>query len=211
MIVRSLIFLAILGSIVSCSSTKLINEWQQPDTVNYMANKVLVIGLTANQDAREKFETQMSQALLKEDIIAVRSLDMPELVPNTSKKTEKQISDLVNTLLDAGFDSIILTTVTGKEKKNSLLKDFQNINDHYLSFGEYYLNNQIIYAQRDKSEQEIYTTETLVYCLCPGKPKELLWKANITINTIKNMDRSISSYISLVIKKLRAYNLLIVL
>ncbi len=48
----AIIALLILG----CSSAELVENWKNPDIVLFDASKVLIVGMTHNDEARAKYE-----------------------------------------------------------------------------------------------------------------------------------------------------------
>ena len=65
-------------AVSSCSSSKLVNDWTSPDTPNFEANKVLVIGLAQDLELRKEFEEELTTQLEKHGVAAVRSIDFFE-------------------------------------------------------------------------------------------------------------------------------------
>ena len=58
------LFLLILSLfLVSCTTTQLVGNWKNPHIDTYQPNKVLVVGLTSNIKARQKFEQQLKEEL----------------------------------------------------------------------------------------------------------------------------------------------------
>jgi len=45
--------------LMGCSSTSLVTNWKNPDIVIFDANKVLIVGMTPNNEARIKFESKL--------------------------------------------------------------------------------------------------------------------------------------------------------
>lgn len=49
-----LFILALL--LINCGSTKLIQQYKNPDTAYFQANKVLVVGISAEKELRRNYE-----------------------------------------------------------------------------------------------------------------------------------------------------------
>jgi hypothetical protein len=61
--------------IVSCSSVELVENWKNPDIDTYSPNKVLLIGMTSNNDSRRQFEKQLQDEYSSRGIESVMSID----------------------------------------------------------------------------------------------------------------------------------------
>ena len=104
-----------------CSSSKLIKAYKNPETYTFEASKVLVIGMTANKELRSSFEKNVAEALEKENVNAVKSVDFFETSFTNRKQTIEELNALESQLLEAGFDAIVLTKVVGQQTKVPLI------------------------------------------------------------------------------------------
>lgn len=207
---KQIIYFLLIVLLSNCSSAHLESEWQQPETVNFQANKLLVIGISTNSEVRRNFETKMVDAFKKQDVIAVRSIDFFEDEFSNAEKTEDELTKIEKKLMDDGFDAVIFSKVTGQEKRVSILKKYNNQVHNIQTFRDYYYSNQHIYAKEDNLEYTIYNTETSAYCLCPGKPRELLWVGEIKLVNVKNLSKSLHHYVKLLVTQLKEKRLIII-
>lgn len=206
------ISLFLLTSILflSCSSTRLVDEWESPDTPVYEANKVLVIGMSADTELRRTFEDKLASGLEKERIIAVRSIDFFEGSFTDSDKTEEDLDRIEDQLLSAGFDSVLISRITGTENKVTTVRAVRGFVNDFQNFKDYYRSNQELYRKGKTESYKIFHTETTVFCLCPGKARELLWKGSIDIVDPYNRERNVNEYVRTLLKNLEDKELLIV-
>jgi hypothetical protein len=183
-----------------CSTTRLIDQWKSPDNPVFEANKILVVGMTPNSDSRRIFEEEMASVIEKEgNSIAVRSIDFLEHSFTTTKKTEIELNEVEEQLIKAGFDAIILSKVIGSENKTSLIKAINNLNRDFSNFRDDYFVNQELYSDRDQIETStIYHTETALYCICPGKERELIWRGSVDLINPQKTQKSIRDYVRLI-------------
>ncbi len=196
---------------ISCSSSKLVQQWKDPETQDYLSNKVLVIGITQDYDARKYFEDELSSKLESNGVAAVRSIDFFEKSFSNSKKTEEDLNIVENQLLEAGFDVIIISKVISSEDKHTLVKSFKKMNDSFNNFKEdYYHNQEQFYTEEYYEETKIYHTETTLYCICKGKERELLWRASIDITNPYKTENTVKGYVNLIIQELKSQDLLII-
>ncbi|MBL4664055.1 MAG: hypothetical protein JKY22_11010 [Flavobacteriaceae bacterium] len=203
-------YVVILLLITSCTSSKLVNEWKSPDAYNFEANKVLVVGITADTELRRTFESKVTEALEKKGVIAVKSVDFFEKSFTNQKQSEAQLDEIESDLLDAGFDAILFAKVTGQESRVSLSQSYRNMTGGNETFKGYYFANQYIYSNDSEEQYQVYHTETSIYCICPGKERELLWQGEIEIVDAERVRKNINDYIKILLDALEEEQLLIV-
>ncbi|WP_203296123.1 hypothetical protein [Luteirhabdus pelagi] len=206
---KKILFLVIAMLLLSCSSTKVISDWKSPDTPIFEANKVLVVGMSSNNDVRRQFEDAVADALEKEDVIAVRSIDFFEDDFRDAQKTEESINAIETTLLEAGFDAILVSRTKGKENKVSVGQAFRSLQDSFPSFTDYYYGHQNTPHNEQVEAYEVYHTETTLYCICPTKDRELLWVGQIDVVAPNDQNRSISDYAKTLLEALKQQQLLV--
>ncbi|MFD2724688.1 hypothetical protein [Hyunsoonleella rubra] len=186
--------------VLGCSTTELVENWKNPDIETYSPNKVLLVGMTSNVEARQQFEKQLQDEYASRGIESVMSLGLFEPNFTTEKKTEEDLKALESKLIDDGFDTILLTKVIGVEDKIEYRKDYGGFDETYRRFSEDYLKYQDAYYNPDYyDEYRVYHTETSLYCICPSKPRELIWKGYIDITDPHSVQETVNDYVRLVI------------
>lgn len=207
---KSLSLLLLLSIFITgCSSTKLVQEYKNPESINFEANKVLVVGISADKDLRRTYEKKMVDALENEGVIAVKSIDFFEKSFTDNKKSILQLNTIENQLLEAGFDAILFTKITGKESRVTVVNAYRNFSNNYPTFEDYYYGNQHLYFKEQQERYQVYTTETSLYCICPGKERELLWSGEIEVVDANRINRNINSYITVLFKNLEENSILL--
>ncbi|MAN60121.1 MAG: hypothetical protein CMC08_09835 [Flavobacteriaceae bacterium] len=194
---------------MGCSSSKLVNEWRNPETPAFMAGKILIVGISPDIEMRRTFETHLANELEKHDMIAVRSVDFFESSFTTSTKSEAQLSLIENQLVEAGFDAVLFSKVVGSESKVTLVKAFRNMEKTFASFRDYYYENQDVY-QREMESYQVYNTETLLYCICPHRDRELLWRGEIDVVAPSKTRKSIADYVRTLLTAFEEQQLLVI-
>lgn len=203
--------LAISGLLYSCSSSELVENWKNPDIDTFEAQKVLVIGITPDESARKVFEKKLATELKKSGVNAVRSLDYFENSFTTSPKTEKEMMAIESKLIENGFDAILLSKVLGVEDKVTVVKAYRNLDKTFDSFRDDYYENQDIYYDEDYYEEyQIFHAESSLYCICPDKERELIWKGSIDITEPENIKKAVSDYVKVLVWALKGQQLLII-
>lgn len=204
------LFILILSSIlVSCFSTELVDNWKNPDIDTYNPGKVLIVGITSNLEARSQFEKQLQGEFTSKGIEAIMSMEYLPPLFTSSKKTEEELKTLEDSLITNGFDTIIISKVVGVEDKISYKEDFDKCETTYIKFKEDYLKYQDAYYNPEYyNEYTVYHTETAMYCICPTKERELIWKGYIDITDPSSINKTISEYVRLVVLVLEEQELI---
>lgn len=206
---KILILSAIL--LTGCSSTSLVENWKNPDIVLFHANKVLIVGMASNPEARMDFETKMQEEFSKRNVEAMRSLDIFDVSFTDSHKTEKELDDVEQSLLDKDFDAILFTKVIGSEDKESFLKSISRWNNYQGRFNDDYLSHQDIYYDQGYYDKfTVYHAETTLYCICEGKERAMIWRGSIDISDPKNIQKTIKDYIKLVVMAMEDQDLIFI-
>ena len=192
-----IIFVSIL--FMGCASPKLISSWKSPDADTYQVYKVLVVGMTQDEEVRNAFETRLRDALRDKGFEAERSLELFDKEFTTSEKTGGDLDEVEQSLLAKGFDAILLTKIVGSENRETFRQRMNGIDNLYNQFSNDYLNNQKVYYDSDYYETfKIYTAETSLYCICVEKERALIWRGNINVAEPVKLEKTIDSYIKVI-------------
>ena len=185
---------------MGCSSINLVENWKNPNIVLFNANKVLIVGMTKDESNRESFETKLQKEFTKKDVEAWRSIDIFDLSLTDSRKTETELDNVEQSLLDKDFDAILLTKITGSENRESFMKSISRWDDHQSRFNDDYIEHQGIYYDDNYYEKfTIYHAETTLYCICEGKDRAMIWRGIIEITEPDNIEKVIQDYVKLII------------
>ncbi|MBU2945399.1 hypothetical protein [Zobellia uliginosa] len=192
-----------------CSSTSLVENWKNPDIVLFDAQKVLIVGMTQNQEARESFESKLQKEFTKRNVESMQSLDVFDVSFTDSRKTEKELDAVEESLLDKGFDAILFTKITGSENRESFLDAISKLDNYKGGFNEDYLENQDIYYDDTYYDDfNLYHAETTLYCICAGKDRSMIWRGSIDITDPKNIEKAVDDYIQLVVGAMEEQDLI---
>ena len=206
---KALLFLSTL-LMMGCAATQWTSEFVSEDAENYQAAKVLVVGLSEDAELRKTFETSVVKALEDRSLDAVRSGDFFESNFVNQHHTETELDSLEYQLLEAGFDVILLTKVIGEEEKVNTMDEVRGATDFYDSFSEDYYNTQEQY--RYKQEPVAYTeyqVQSSIYCICPDKPRELLWSAVSAQVESSSPERAVKTYTKVLMERFEELSLLL--
>jgi hypothetical protein len=196
--------------LAGCSAVRLESSEKNPEIVLFHANKLLIVGLSRDPGAREAFETRLQKAFSKEGIEAVRSLDLFDVEFTESERSEAELDEVEQQLIEKDFDAILFTKVVGSETHTTLRKRIQEVGESYDRFSEDYLLHQGIYYDRDYYELATeYYTDTSLYCICEGKERNLIWRASMLISDPANKDQVIKEYVDLLMQEMERLQLVI--
>ncbi|WP_289039945.1 hypothetical protein [uncultured Zobellia sp.] len=203
--IAPLLLLLCLG----CSSASLVENWKNPDIVLFDAQKVLIVGMTQNQNARESFEAKLQKEFTKRNVEAMQSLDVFDVSFTNSKKSKKELDAVEQSLLDKDFDAILFTKITGSENRESFLSAISKLDNYKGRFNDDYLENQdIFYDDNYYDDFNIYHAETILYCICEGKDRSMIWRGSIDISDPKNIEKAVDDYIQLVVTAMEEQDLI---
>lgn len=186
--------------LMGCSSAELVENWKNPDIVIFDAYKVLLVGMTQNEDARVDFETRLKTVFDNRKVESMRSIDLFDVHFTDSKRTEKELDDVEQSLLDKDFDAILLTKIIGSETRQSFRQSVAEWNNYNGRFRDDYLRHQDIYYDPEYYETfTIYHAETSLYCICEGKERSLIWRGSIDITDPEDIEKTVADYVKLVV------------
>lgn len=193
---KALKSLSILLLFLSCTTADLVNNWKNPDIDTYEATKVLIVGMTSNDEARKAFEDKLKKEYESRDIEAVASYKYF----NNEKKTEEDLQEIENRLLTDGFDTILFSKVLGTDNKERLARAYKDVDRTYRRFrDDYFLYQDIYYNPEYYESYPVYHAETALYCICAGKDRELIWKGYIDIIDPASVKETVDDYIKLIV------------
>ncbi len=195
--------------LANCSTTQLVESWKNPDIDSYSPAKVLVVGLTTSAEAKEKFENKLKQEFEIRGTEAYTSLEVFDPLFTSKKLTEAELLALEDQLITEGFDTIIFSKVVGSEDKIAYTKNFDVYDETFIKFKEDYLRYQDIFYNPDYyQEYTVYNAETSMFCICPTKDRELLWKGSINIVDPQSINKTVKDYIELIVGTLETEGLI---
>ncbi len=192
-----------------CSNASLVENWKNPDNVIFTAYKVLIVGMTYNEDARADFETKLKKEFDKRNVEAMRSIDLFDVSFTDSRKSEEELDDVERQLLDKDFDAILFTKIVGSEDRKTFLKSIAEWSKYKGDFSDDYMSNQDIYYNSNYYEPfTVYHAETSLYCICEGKERSLVWRGSIDVTDPENIEKTIDKYVKLVVLAMEEQDLI---
>ncbi len=201
--------IGLLVLLMGCTSAELVSTWKNPEIVIFDASKVLVVGMTSKKNAQKNFETKMVQEFTQRNIEAMRSIDLFDVTFTEASKSEAELDEVEEQLLDKDFDAILFTKVLGTENRESFSQKLADIERTNERFKDDYMSHQDIYYDDDYYDQyTVYLVETSLYCICVGKERELIWRGVIEITDPIVVNKTIDQYIGLVVREMEDQELI---
>ncbi|SDW00726.1 hypothetical protein [Aequorivita viscosa] len=196
--------LIILFIIISgCSSSKVVEQYVNPETTDFKPQKILVIGLTPDGGLQRQFEYSMVKALEDQNVNAVKSVDLYGEPFEISQDIENNWENFQSDLLKSGFDSVLLSKITGQETRVTIAQSYRNLVRTFETFDTYYKENRTISESGQLEDYPVLNTESSLYCLCPDRENDLIWRGNIDIVNAPNSQKTIRDYVNTLVRALR--------
>ncbi|SDS57748.1 hypothetical protein SAMN05216503_3502 [Polaribacter sp. KT25b] len=206
---KNFLFLLSALLLMNCSTTELVDVWKNPAIDSLVISKVLIVGMTSNIEARKEFEQKLKKEFESRGIEAVMSLELFEPTFTAEKKSKEELRIVEKILATSYFDAILFTKIKGIENKTVYTKTFKNKEHLDIRFkDDYYKNQEIFYNPDYYKKFDIYHAETSLYCICPVKERELMWKGSIDIIDPSSTEETVNDYVNLLIFALEEENVL---
>ncbi len=196
--------------LVSCSSTRFVDSWKNPEVTSFKPEKVLVVGITDNLTARKIFEEDLKKAFVQRNINAIESNTVLDNTFTSSKKTEAEINEMINEISKDGFDAVVITAIKGVDEKIGYDDGYYTIGYRWSRFGRYYYRYQdIYYTPRYYDTYNVYHVETSIYNLNGAENKSLVWVGALDLVNPQTISSTVKDYVDRIIKQLETENLIV--
>ena len=175
----------------SCTSTKIVSSWSEPDKEVTIANlsKVLVVAMFRDEASNRKAEDQMVGYLKGKGIVSYNYLN-----ENFNKKDERSIHEMIK---KDGFDGAVTMRLVDVEKEKIYSPgQISSYPVYYRSFSGYYYS-WLNYTRTPSyyTTTKIYTVETNVYSI---KMDKIIWSGlteTTDPNGVKNMTEEVAKVV----------------
>ena len=196
--------------LVSCSSTKFIDSWKNKDITSFQPEKMLVVGMTDNLTARTIFEQDLTREFNLRNINAFESTKMIEQSFMESKKSKEEINSMIKTLVDDGYDAVIITAVKGVEDKEVFTRGYYTVDYHWRRFGRYYFRFQdVYYTPGYYDNYKVYSVESSIYNLKEGEDKSLVWVGAFNIVNPQRISTTVKDYVAKIVEQLEKEKIIV--
>ncbi len=188
--------------VTSCaSSTKIVNQWVNPEYRAPNFQKILVVGVSKQPSLRRTFEDEFVARLKAEGVDAVPSY---RYIPEDGEVAEARLQEA---LRQAGADAALITRLVRVEKKTEVVSGFYRpapaltfgFYRGYTAFWHGYYEPPRVY------QYDVYISETSLYDL---KGNQLVWSGIAQTIEPRDIDQEIKRYVDKVVDALKSKNLL---
>ena len=203
------ILLLLSLTLMGCASTRMVQNWKNPDIVLFHAYQVLIVGMSQNPDTKNDFETKLQKEFEKRGVESMKGIDLFDVKFIDEAKSEEELSYVEQQLLEKGFDAILFTKLVGLENKDTFKKKTSDFHDYFGTFQEDYLHQQSMNLEANYNDHyPVYYTETSLYCICPDKERELIWRGSMEISNPMDIEKTVDNYIRLVVKSMEEQDII---
>lgn len=205
---RIALFIGIL-LLSACSSTRFVDSWKNREITSFEPKKMLVVGMTDNLTARKIFEEKLKNAFILRNIYAVESTNVIDDKFTASKKSEKEIDEMIQKIADEGFDTVVITSIKGVEEHTSYPSNYYTVGYRWSRFGRYYYWYQDIYYTPQYYESyKVYNVETVIYNINEDDSKSLVWVGALNLVDPQTITSTVNDYVTRIIKQLEREKLI---
>jgi hypothetical protein len=189
--------------ITSCASTKVVNEWKDPNLTAKKFKKIMVIGVAKQPDRRRFYEDEFVRQLQAKGVMAIAS---HKYIPRDKMRDRDTITQNIEGM---GIDGVVITRLKEFKDKKQLFGEKDKVPyDNYNNMYEYYNSSFVIAPssgtrtptnyQKFGFESNLYDTQT----------EKLVFSLASNTYAQDNIHKRLSSYIKTVVNKLSQNNLL---
>ncbi|SNR72104.1 hypothetical protein SAMN06265371_1106 [Lutibacter agarilyticus] len=195
--------------LLSCSSTRINESWRNPEYVNYQPSKVLILGITPNLTARKIYEEKLKLAFIHKGVMANEGTTIFKRSFTNLKQTEEDIEEQIDTLLEKGYDAILISAVKGYENRITYRGELLRNDIRFNRFGPYYYLHQDVYFDDEiYQEYKVYHIEISLYDLKSKTEKSLVWVASYDIIDPKKIKATIKDCVDAIVSSLEEEGIL---
>lgn len=206
---KKVFYLLLVSLLISCSSTKLVDSWKDPEVKKFDPDKLLVVGMSNYIGARSLFEEELQKEFTSRGIYTTKSLDIFKPGFTHARQTEEDIDNVVSMLNEKGFDAVMVTAIRGVESKKVLRRDYYNMHIGARRFRSYYYIHQDIYFHPQYyDEYQVYHLETSLFQIKPDSKRTLVWIGYIDIVDPTAIESTVNDYVDEIIKALEKQHII---
>ncbi len=187
------------GLLSGCSSSKIVNEWSEPDYIAPHFKKVVVLGISKQAALRRSFEDEFVAQLRASGIQAVPSY---QFLPEEGQVPEPRLVDAVK---QSGADAAIMTRLVRVERRTQVSPGYYN---PYPGFGFYHWYSTGwagFYEPPRVYNYDVYTSETSLYDVDRDR---LVWAGTVQTTDPGDIPKEIKNYVKTVMEALKNKGLL---
>jgi hypothetical protein len=189
-----ILVLTLVLTLLGCSSTKIVSQWENPQHVPARFTRLLVIGVSQQPGLRRAFEDEFVARLKAAGVDAVASYVS---IPEDGQVEEARLQEAVR---QSGADGVLMTRLVRVERRTEVAPGYYSPS---LGFGMYpwYSAGWVGYYEPPRVYQyDVYISETSLYDVTHNR---LVWSGTVQTRAPGDLDKAIARYVETVIKALK--------
>ena len=224
-----LILLAVI-TISSCGGIKVTDSWTADELGGFKSKKILVIARTDDMVSRQRFEQEMAAKFRDAGFDVTESYKKFPNMKHNVKRTEEEVEQVVQIIMNEGFHGIILTVM--KDKSTELVTSetggytsggyyggyggmgygYGGMGGYYGGFGGYYgrayspygygYGGTYVPSETRTYTSETYHLETVIYNLDLEDGKQLVSVTSVDVTDPSSASKTAPKYSEAVAKAL---------
>jgi hypothetical protein len=179
--------------LASCASTKLINEWRDPNYSAQPFGKILVIGITKQSATRRILEDEFVHQLTARGIQAVQSY---QLIAEDGEVPKERLAQAVQ---QAGADGVLISRLVKVERQTQIYPGAY-MGPPYLGFYGFYSSAWMGFY--DPPQVYTYDVVTWEVNLFDSRTDRLVWAGTTETFSPRSFAKDASEFAKIIIKEL---------
>lgn len=193
--VNKMLLIPLIALLISCSSTKIVSTWSEPNKKIKISNlnKVLVIARFKTETSNRKAEDNMVEYLKEKGVQSYKYLKI-----NFNKDNIEAIRTKIK---NDGFDgAVTMQLIDVDQEQISERNNFNRYPNNYRDFNNYFYESQMSYENPNYfMTTKIYTIETNVYSINENK---IIWTALTETTDPKGVEKMTAEISKVVYKQM---------
>jgi hypothetical protein len=192
--------LAILLILSGCASSKIVNQWSDPDYRPAAFRNLVVLGVSEQASIRRSFEDEFVAQLKAEGIEATPSY---KLLAEEGQANEARVTQAIK---QAGADGAIITRLVRVDRRTQVSPGRYEPFPAYGFYRGYSSAWRGYYEPPRVYNYEVYVSETSLYDL--GKDR-MVWAGTVTTTAPDDINEEIRTYVKVVLNAVKEKKLLV--
>lgn len=175
---------------IGCKST-MSSTWTKEDYSGKKYDKILVLAISKNLNARTTFEETVVEKLTEEGIFATTALNVFPPSSSSRKLTEEEIEQRIKV---GGYDALIVTYLVDVSSRSVQDNDVYPYPNRHLRYRRY-IYTGYAYEENDYHEEKSYILETRLYDTTIEDPEaSIMWSGQSTVTDPSSLNSGAKTY-----------------
>lgn len=203
-LLRCLLFSAMVVGLGACSSTKIVDSWDSDQHAGADFKKVLVVGMMKDVVNRRFFEQHFVEQALKSGMNAIPSY---EYFPHPSDHDQRK--ELLAKVRETGADAVLLAQMKGIEKVEGRVPDrldwYPETHQGHGFYDYYYRSYRTIYRPGYIGSDSYLKMQVRLFNVADG---QLVWAGNLRTKNPRSLVQTVQDVADDVVSSIKGSGLL---